>query len=90
MDNKLVWVPVENADRQNIPFELIPEGGGKMTYKLPSTLAFGHLELNGTDVTGYFKPNDDDSEYVVRPWMVETAVEPPPPLEEDEDADEPE
>ncbi|KKL49464.1 hypothetical protein LCGC14_2315280 [marine sediment metagenome] len=88
MDNKLIWVPLENADREVIPFELIPDGGGKMTYKLPSTLAFGHLELNGTDVTGYFKPEDDDAEYVCRPWMVATAVV--APLEEDEDADEPE
>ncbi len=92
MDNKLVWVPVENADRQDIPFALIVDGGGKMVYKLPSSLAFGHLELNGTDVTGYFKPEDDDAEYVVRPWMVEGAIVAPAPTAEpeDEDEDEPE
>ncbi len=58
MDNKLIWVPMENADRVDIPFELIPDGGGKMSYRLPSTLTFGHLELNGTDITGYFTPED--------------------------------
>ncbi|KKL96292.1 hypothetical protein LCGC14_1845910, partial [marine sediment metagenome] len=61
MDNKLIWVPLENADRVNIPFELIPDGGGKMIYQLPSALTFGHLELNGTDITGYFSPEDDDT-----------------------------
>lgn len=88
MENKLIWVPVEKADKVNIPFSLTVDGGGKMVYQLPSTLTFGHLELNGTDITGYFKPEDDDAQYVCRPWMVETAVEPPPPEEPPEEEDE--
>ena len=83
MENKLVWVPLENADRVDIPFSLVVDSGGKMVYKLPSTLTFGHLELNGTDITGYLKPEDDAAEYVCRPWMVESAAPPPeePPEE---------
>ncbi len=89
MDNKLIWVPLENADRVNIPFELIPEGNGKMIYQLPSALTFGHLELNGTDITGYFSPEDDDTFYVCRPWMVEGAVvAPAPPAEPEDEEDE--
>lgn len=85
MGNKLTWVPVENAKREAIPFELIPDGGGKMSYRLPSTLTFGHLELNGTDVTGYFKPDDDDAEYVIRPWMVESVAAEQPTEETDDE-----
>ncbi len=84
MDNKLIWVPLENADRVDIPFELIPDGGGKMIYHLPSTLTFGHLELNGTDITGYFKPEDDDSFYVCRPWMLAPASTETPETEEED------
>jgi hypothetical protein len=76
---KLVWVPVEKADKETIPFEVLE--GGRLTYKLPSTLAFGHLEFNGVDITGYFSPADDDAEYVVRPWMIPSA---PKPVEDDE------
>ena len=88
MSNKLVWVPVENADRQDIPFNLVVDGGGKMVYRLPSSLAFGHLELNGVDITGYFKPEDDDAEYVCRPWMVEGAIVAPAPSADEEDESE--
>lgn len=65
----LVWVPVENAKRQDIPFSFLGDTG-RLVYKLPSTLTFGHLELNGINITGYFKPADDDMEYICRPWMV--------------------
>ena len=85
MNDKLIWVPLENAERENIPFEVIPDSGGKLVYQLPSTLTFGHLELNGTDITGYFKPNDDDTEYVCRPWMLAGAEVAPAPPEEPED-----
>ena len=70
---KLVWIAVENADRETIPYTALPDGGGKLVYKLPSKLTFGHLELNGVDITGYFDPADDDAEYIVRPWMVPSA-----------------
>ncbi len=80
-------MPVENAERESIPYSFLDDGG-KMVYKLPSTLTFGHLELNGVDITGYFKPEDDDAEYICRPWMVEPAVELPPPPEETEDESE--
>lgn len=85
---KLVWVPVESADRQKIEFSIL-EDSGKLVYKLPSTLTFGHLELNGIDITGYFKPEDDESEYICRPWMVEdipAPTLPPPPVVEEEEA----
>ena len=85
MNMKLTWVPMEKADKVSIPFELIPDGNGKFVYKLPSTLTFGHLELDGVDVTGYFKPDDDDTIYVVRPWRVESAVTLPPPEEPEEE-----
>ena len=85
----LVWCPVEKAKRENIPFALLEGSGGKLIYKLPSTLTFGHLELNGIDITGYFKPLDDDAEYICRPWMVEDTpapiLPPPPVVEEEED-----
>ena len=66
-------MPVENATKENVPYTVLPDGGGKLIYKLPSTLTFGHLELNGVDITGYFDPADDDAEYVVRPWMISSA-----------------
>ena len=78
----LVWVPVENAEREDIPFSVIPESG-RLVYKLPSTLVFGHLELNGVDITGYFQPEDDSAEYICRPWMTEPAA--PLPADEPED-----
>lgn len=83
MGYKLVWVPVEKAKRENIPFSI---DDGKIVYMLPSTLTFGHLELNGVEVTGYFKPEDDDTQYVCRPWRVAevTAPETNEPDEQEE------
>ncbi len=82
---KLVWVPVEKADKQSIPFEILPEGGGKIIYKLPATLPFGHLELNGVDITGYFSPADDDADYICRPWMIPSAPAPAPEPDDEPD-----
>ena len=65
---RLEWVPMEKASRTQVPFA-IDKATKKLVYRLPSTLTFGHLEFNGIDITGYFSPEDDETEYTLRPWM---------------------
>lgn len=66
---ELIWVPLENADPSPVAFRLDAESG-RLIYKLPANLPFGHLEVDGIDVTGYFQPFDDEVEFVLRPWLV--------------------
>ena len=50
---KLMWVPTENADRSVLPYTL-DKNSGKLVYRLSPDLTFGHLELNGVNISGYF------------------------------------
>lgn len=83
----LVWVPTEKAERSNIPYRL-DKKTGKLVYNLPSDLPFGHLEFQGVDISGYFKPMDDDIEYSCRPWMFEDTPRPAVPIEPAEEVEE--
>ena len=82
--HKLTWVPLADADRTDISYEVL-EDSGKLVYSLSADLTFGHLECNGHPITGYFKP-EDDTESVIRPWMVGGDVPPPsqPPSDDEE------
>lgn len=80
---KLEWCPVEKADRSQVPYTL-DSVTGRLIYYLPSSLPFGHLEFNGIDISGYFKPPDDDIEYSCRPWKFESTPRPAAPIEEEE------
>ena len=82
--HKLVWVPLGEADRTNIPYEVL-EGSGKLAYKLDADLTFGHLECDGHAITGYFDPQDDTVS-IIRPWMVGGEAPPPPPSSDEEPA----
>ncbi len=65
MEYKLVWVSLGNADPTSIPFR-VDEETGRVYYALPSDLGFGYLAINGVNISGYFKPNDDSMEYSIR------------------------
>ncbi len=77
---------MEKADRSQVPYTL-DKVTGRLIYYLPSNLPFGHLEFNGIDISGYFKPPDDDIEYSVRPWMFESTPRPAVPVEPDAEAE---
>ena len=65
---KLFWVPVGKAKRAAVPYRLDSKTG-KLVYSLSPKLPFGFLEFQGVNISGYFKPDDDESEYSIRPWM---------------------
>lgn len=67
----LRWLPLDDVQAVvDIPF--IVEEGGRIVFSYPAGLAFGVLELNGVQVTGYFLPDDDETEFSLRPWILET------------------
>lgn len=68
MSYTLVWVPLGDEEPQKISYTELKDSGGKLVYKLDTKLGFGHLELDGSPITGYFKPSDD-TESIIRPWL---------------------
>lgn len=68
-----------DSERIQVPYTL-DRSSLKLVYRLDPGLPFGHLELNGVKISGYFQPDDGDTEYTCRHWMFEE--EPEEPLEE--------
>ena len=82
----LEWVPLGEDRRIQVPYTL-SRASGKLVYSLDPDLPFGRLLLNDVDITGYFKPDDGDTEYTCRPRMFtskpeETLAEPTPETDE--------
>jgi hypothetical protein len=64
---RLQWRAVGSSRAVDIPFT--EDEIGRIRFTLPADLEFGRLELNGMPVTGYFKPDNPEFVWQLRPYL---------------------
>jgi len=65
--HKLQWRPLGSGEAMDIPFAI---DDLRVVFSLPEGLEFGHIELDGLPVTGYFTPDDPDFIWQLRPYLI--------------------
>ena len=65
----LKWIPLD--PNVQTPLDItFQEADGRVYFTYPEGLSFGHLELDGVQVTGYMLPEADGMIHTLRPWML--------------------